>query len=81
MDLLFTRPPSRGLIDVVILDEALKAACDNVVAISVAQHCDPYAIVVYLNGEATTEERQIIEDVIEQHQGGTLNDIAYDGRF
>ena len=82
VDLLFTRARDVGRIDAILLDQELKAACEKVDAISVAQHCDPYAVFVHVTAELTTEERQAIGDVIANHEGaeGTPDSIR-DGHF
>lgn len=61
------------------LDQELKTACDSVRAISIAQHCDPYAVFVHVSKELTPEERQTIESIIASHKGETGE--FGDGRF
>lgn len=67
MDILITRPASVGTFDVVTLERALKAACSKVRAVTVAHHCDPYAVFVNIadGEELTPEEHRGVEAAVQ----------------
>lgn len=68
MDVLITRPAAVGALDALALSQELQRICGKVLAVTVAHHCDPYAVFVHVSEPLTPEERAAIEQVVQAHR-------------
>lgn len=68
MDVLITRDPAQGPVNVGRLTVELRARCAKVLAVTAAHHCDPYAIFVHVSEPLTPEERAAVEQVVQAHR-------------